>query len=122
MVEAWGTAPQSCMSFNSLQRYKYYLTTNIQICQPEVNIYMDIFQIQKIANNKKADYEFESMLQEQYFLKRQAQYRISQIRKDVNMLAGISVNGATLMAFYFLAAIMFQKIYDITGGTPLGIW
>ena len=83
---------------------------------------MDIFQIQKIANNKKADYEFESTLQEQYFLKRQAQYRISQIRKDVNMLAGISVNGATLMAFYFLAAIMFQKIYAITGGTPLGIW
>ena len=122
MVEAWGTAPQSCMSFNSLQRYKYYLTTNIQICQPEVNIYMDIFQIQKIANNKKLDHEFESILQEQYFLKRQAQYRISQIRKDVNMLAGISVNGATLMAFYFLAAIMFQKIYDITGGTPLGIW
>ena len=122
MVEAWGTAPQSCMSFNSLQRYKYYLTTNTQICQPEVNIYMDIFQIQKIANNKKLDHEFESTLQEQYFLKRQAQYRISQIRKDVNMLAGISVNGATLMAFYFLAAIMFQKIYDITGGTPLGIW
>ena len=122
MVEAWGTAPQSCMLFNSLHRYKYYLTTNTQICQPEVNIYMDIFQIQKIANNKKLDHEFESILQEQYFLNRQAQYRISQIRKDVNMLAGISVNGATLMAFYFLAAIMFQKIYDITGGTPLGIW
>lgn len=83
---------------------------------------MDIFQIQNIANNKKLDHEFEHALQEQYFLKKQAQYRISQIRKDVNMLAGISVNGATLMAFYFLANIMFTKIYDITGGTPLSIW
>ena len=119
MVEAWGTAPQSCMSFNSLQRYKYYLTTNTQICQPKVNISMDIFQIQKIAQNKKLDHEFEHALQEQYYIQKTAEYRIRQIRKDVNMLAGISVNGVTLAAFYILSAIMFQKIYDITGGTPL---
>jgi len=80
---------------------------------------MNIFEIQKVASTKKLDHEFENLLQEKYFLQKQAEYRAAQIRKDVNMLAGVSVNGATLMAFYILSAIMFQKIYDITGGTPL---
>ena len=80
---------------------------------------MNIFEIQKVASTKKLDHEFENLLQEKYFLQKQAEYRAAQIRKDVNLLAGVSVNGATLMAFYILSAIMFQKIYDITGGTPL---
>ena len=80
---------------------------------------MNIFEIQKVASTKKLDHEFENLLQEKYFLQKQAEYRAAQIRKDVNMLAGISVNGATLMAFYILSALMFQKIYDITCGTPL---
>ena len=80
---------------------------------------MNIFEIQKVASTKKLDHEFENLLQEKYFLQKQAEYRAAQIRKDVNMLAGVSVNGATLMAFYILSAIMFQKIYDITGGTPI---
>ena len=85
----------------------------------KINIYMNIFEIQKVASTKKLDHEFENLLQEKYFLQKQAEYRAAQIRKDVNLLAGVSVNGATLMAFYILSAIMFQKIYDITGGTPI---
>jgi len=87
-----------------------------------INIYMNIFEIQRVANNKKLDHEFEHALQEQYYIQKTAEYRIAQIRKDVNMLAGVSVNGVTLAAFYILSAIMFQKIYDITGGTPLIIF
>ena len=80
---------------------------------------MNIFEIQKVASTKKLDHEFENLLQEKYFLQKQAEYRAAQIRKDVNLFAGVSVNGATLMDFYILSAIMFQKIYDITGGTPI---
>ena len=80
---------------------------------------MNIFEIQKVASTKKLDHEFENLLQEKYFLQKQAEYRAAQIRKDVNMLAGVSVNGITLGALYVVSAIMFQKIYDITGGTPL---
>ena len=80
---------------------------------------MNIFEIQRVANTNKLDREFDNMLQEKYFLQKQAEYRAAQIRKDVNMLAGVSVNGITLGAFYVLSAIMFQKIYDITGGTPI---
>ena len=83
---------------------------------------MSIFEIQRVTENKRLDREFDNMLQEKYFLQKQAEYRAAQIRKDVNMLAGVSVNGVTLAAFYILSAIMFQKIYDITGGTPLIIF
>ena len=71
------------------------------------------------VNTKKLDHEFNDLLHERLFLQKRAEYRAAQIRKDVNMLASISVNGATLMAFYVMSTIMFQKIYDITGGTPL---
>lgn len=83
---------------------------------------MDIFQIQKIAQNKKLDHEFEHALQEQYYIQKVAEHRIRQVRKDVNTIASVSVNTVTLGAFYVLSAIMFQKIYDITGGTPLIIF
>ena len=83
---------------------------------------MSIFEIQRVTENKRLDREFDNILQEKYFLQKQAEYRAAQIRKDVNMLAGVSVNGVTLAAFYILSAIMFQKIYDITGGTPLIIF
>ena len=85
----------------------------------KINIYMNIFEIQRVANTNKLDHEFNNLLQEKYFLQKQAENRAAQIRKDVNMLAGVSVNGITLGAFYVVSAIMFQKIYDITGGTPL---
>ena len=71
------------------------------------------------VDTKKLDYEFNNLLHERLFLQKRAEYRAAQIRKDVNMLAGVSVNGITIGAFYVLSAIMFQKIYDITGGTPL---
>ena len=71
------------------------------------------------VDTKKLDYEFNNLLHERLFIQKQAEYRVAQIRKDVNMLASVSVNGATLMAFYILSTIMFQKIYNITGGTPL---
>jgi len=71
------------------------------------------------VDTKKLDYEFNNLLHERLFIQKRAEYRITQIRKDVNMLASVSVNGATLMAFYILSTIMFQKIYNITGGTPL---
>ena len=71
------------------------------------------------VNTKKLDHEFNNLLHERLFLQKRAEYRAAQIRKDVNMLAGVSVNGITIGAFYVLSAIMFQKIYDITGGTPL---
>ena len=71
------------------------------------------------VDTKKLDYEFNNLLHERLFIQKRAEYRITQIRKDVNMLASVSVNGASLMAFYILSTIMFQKIYNITGGTPL---
>ena len=71
------------------------------------------------VNTKKLDHEFNNLLHERLFLQKRAEYRAAQIRKDVNMLAGVSVNGITIGAFYVLSAIMFQKIYDITGGTPI---
>ena len=74
------------------------------------------------VNTQKLDFEFNNLLHERLFIQKQAEYRIAQIRKDVNTLAGVSVNGVTLMAFYILNTIMFQKIYDITGGTPLTIF
>jgi len=71
------------------------------------------------VDTKKLDYEFNNLLHERLFIQKQAEYRVAQIRKDVNMLASVSVNGITLMAFYILSTMMFQKIYNITGGTPL---
>ena len=71
------------------------------------------------VDTKKLDYEFNNLLHERLFIQKRAEYRASQIRKDVNMLASVSVNGITLMAFYILSTMMFQKIYNITGGTPL---
>ena len=71
------------------------------------------------VNTKELDNKFNDLLHERLFLQRRAEYQAAQIRKDVNMLAGVSVNGITIGAFYVLSAIMFQKIYDITGGTPL---
>ena len=71
------------------------------------------------VNTKELDNKFNDLLHERLFLQKRAEYQAAQIRKDVNMLAGVSVNGITIGAFYILSAIMFQKIYDITGGTPL---
>ena len=71
------------------------------------------------VNTKELDNKFNNLLHERLFLQKRAEYQAAQIRKDVNMLAGVSVNGITIGAFYVLSAIMFQKIYDITGGTPL---
>jgi len=71
------------------------------------------------VDTKKLDYEFNNLLHERLFIQKQAEYRASQIRKDVNMLASVSVNGATLMAFYILSTILFEKIYSITGGTSI---
>ena len=71
------------------------------------------------VNTKELDNKFNDLLHERLFLQKRAEYQAAQIRKDVNMLAGVSVNGITIGAFYVLSAIMFQKIYDITGGTPL---
>ena len=71
------------------------------------------------VNTKELDNKFNDLLHERLFLRKRAEYQAAQIRKDVNMLAGVSVNGITIGAFYVLSAIMFQKIYDITGGTPL---
>ena len=71
------------------------------------------------VNTKELDNKFNDLLHERLFLQKKAEYQAAQIRKDVNMLAGVSVNGITIGAFYVLSAIMFQKIYDITGGTPL---
>ena len=71
------------------------------------------------VNTKELDNKFNDLLHERLFLQKRAEYQAAQIRKDVNMLAGGSVNGITIGAFYVLSAIMFQKIYDITGGTPL---
>ena len=48
------------------------------------------------VNTKKLDHEFNNLLQERLFLQKRAEYRAAQIRKDVNMLASISVNGSTL--------------------------
>ena len=79
---------------------------------------MNIFEIPKV-DTRELDRQFDNAYHQQLFLQKQAQYRIQQIRKDVDMLAGISVNGITLGAFYIVAGIIFQKIYDITGGTPL---
>lgn len=79
---------------------------------------MNIFEIPRI-DTKELDRQFDNMYHQQLFLQKQAEYRARQIRKDVNMLAGISVNGITLCAFYIVAGMIFQKIYDITGGTPL---
>ena len=71
------------------------------------------------VNTKELDNKFNDLLHERLFLQKRAEYQAAQIRKDVNMLAGGSVTGITIGAFYVLSAIMFQKIYDITGGTPL---
>ena len=71
------------------------------------------------VNTKELDNKFNDLLHERLFLQKRAEYQAAQIRKEVNMLAGVSVNGITIGAFYVLSAIMFQKIYDITGGTPL---
>ena len=71
------------------------------------------------VNTKELDNKFNNLLHERLFLQKRAESQAAQIRKDVNMLAGVSVNGITIGAFYVLSAIMFQKIYDITGGTPL---
>ena len=71
------------------------------------------------VNTKELDNKFNDLLHERLFLQKRAEYQAAQIPKDVNMLAGVSVNGITIGAFYVLSAIMFQKIYDITGGTPL---
>ena len=71
------------------------------------------------VNTKELDNKFNDLLHERLFLQKRAEYQAAQIRKDVNMLAGVSVNGITIGAFYVLSAIMFQKIYDITGGTPI---
>ena len=71
------------------------------------------------VNTKELDNKFNNLLHERLFLQKRAEYQAAQIRKDVNMLAGVSVNGITIGAFYVLSAIMFQKIYDITGGTPI---
>ena len=71
------------------------------------------------VNTKELDNKFNNLLHERLFLQKRAEYQAAQIRKDVNMLAGVSVNGITIGAFYVLSAIMFQKIYDITGGAPL---
>ena len=71
------------------------------------------------VNTKELDNKFNDLLHERLFLQKRAEYQAAQIRKDVNMMAGVSVNAITIGAFYVLSAIMFQKIYDITGGTPL---
>lgn len=71
------------------------------------------------VDTKKLDYEFNNLLHERLFIQKRAEYRAGQIRKDVNMLASVSVNGATLMAFYILSTILFEKIYSITGGTSI---
>ena len=71
------------------------------------------------VNTKELDNKFNDLLHERLFLQKRAEYQAAQICKDVNMLAGVSVNGITIGAFYVLSAIMFQKIYDITGGTPI---
>ena len=71
------------------------------------------------VKTKELDNKFNDLLHERLFLQKRAEYQAAQIRKDVNLLAGVSVNGITIGAFYVLSAIMFQKIYDITGGTPL---
>ena len=80
---------------------------------------MNIFEIPKVVDTRELDRQFDSIYHQQVFLQKQALYRAEQIRKDVDMLAGISVNGITIGAFYIVAGIIFQKIYDITGGTPL---
>ena len=79
---------------------------------------MNIFEIPRI-DTKELDRQFDNTYHQQLFLQKQAEYRATQIRKDVNMLAGVSVNGITLLAFYIVAGMIFQKIYNITGGTPL---
>lgn len=79
---------------------------------------MNIFEIPKI-DTRELDRQFDNAYHQQLFLQKQAEHRALQIRKDVDMLAGISVNGITLGAFYVVAGMIFQKIYDITGGTPL---
>ena len=40
MVEASGTAPESCIAFELLQRYIYIYTVTLYICQEEKTKYL----------------------------------------------------------------------------------
>jgi len=71
------------------------------------------------VNTQKLDKDFNNLLHKRLFLQKKSEYRAAQLRKDVNMVASVVTNGVTLVAFYTVAGIIFQKIYDITGGSTI---